>query len=73
MSNTKILPDMGYRVQFHPDDNIVAGVRTLRDSGGSTVLTIPPEILDVLEWDDGDDLRLEADYEDGNITVELSE
>ena len=64
---------MGYRIQFHPDDNTVTAVRTLRTSGGSTVLTVPPEILDILDWEDGDDLELEADYEDGKIIVELAE
>jgi hypothetical protein len=73
MSTTEVLPDMGYRVQFNPEENTVTGTRPLRISGGSTVLTIPPEILDVLEWEDGDNLTLEADYEEGSLVIEATE
>ena len=70
MSTTEVLSNMGHRVQFNPEENTVTGARTLRVSGGSTVLTIPPEMLDVLEWEEGDDLSLEANYEDGTLVIE---
>ena len=73
MNTPEVLPNMGHRVQFNPEENTVTGARTLRISGGSTVLTIPPEVLDVLEWEDGDDLRLEADYEEGSLIIEATE
>jgi antitoxin component of MazEF toxin-antitoxin module len=64
---------MGHRVQFNPEEKTVTGARTLRISGGSTVLTIPPEMLDVLDWEDGDDLTLKADYEEGSLVIEATE
>jgi hypothetical protein len=30
-------------------------------------------MLDVLDWEDGDDLTLEADYEEGSIVIEATE
>jgi len=73
MSTPEVLPDMGHRVQFNPEEKTVTGARTLRISGGSTVLTIPPEMLDVLDWEDGDDLTLKADYEEGSLVIEATE
>lgn len=35
--------------------------RELYRSGHSTVLTIPPDVLDALEWGQGDKVLLEAD------------
>ncbi|MFB6079523.1 MAG: hypothetical protein ABEJ81_00750 [Haloferacaceae archaeon] len=36
------------------------GIRTLRRSGGSVVVTIPPEVLDLVDVDSGDDVVVRA-------------
>lgn len=36
------------------------GIRTLRRSGGSVVVTIPPEVIDLVDMDVGDDVVVHA-------------
>lgn len=36
------------------------GIRTLRKSGGSVVVTIPPEVVDLVDIDVGDDVVVHA-------------
>jgi len=64
---------MGHRVEFKPAEGKVTATRSLRESGGSTVLTIPPEIIDVMGWSSQDDLILDADYENGELIIKKSE
>ncbi len=61
--------NMGRRVNIDMERGAVVGTRKLRDSGNSTVLTIPPEILDVADLEAGDEITLTADMESGKITI----
>ncbi|MFB6154160.1 MAG: hypothetical protein ABEJ27_07910 [Halodesulfurarchaeum sp.] len=36
------------------------GIRTLRESGGSVVVTIPPEVIDLVDMEVGDDVVVHA-------------
>lgn len=43
-------------------------IRSLRESGGSTVVTIPPEVLDLVEMDVGDDVVIHATRDSISLT-----
>jgi len=54
-----------------PDANEPAhpmGIRTLRRSGGSVVVTIPPEVIDLVDIDVGDDVVVHAASESISLT-----
>jgi len=51
----------------------VAEERTLRKSGNSTVLSMPPNILQELRLQPGDDVELVADRDEGTITIRKAE
>lgn len=61
--------DMGRRVNIDMEKGQVIGERKLRDSGNSTVLTIPPEILDVADLEAGDEIEITADMGTGKIEI----
>lgn len=73
MASTQSLPNMGHRVNVDFEAGTVTATRKLRQSGGSTVLTIPPEVMDAMELEEGDDLVMQADYKDGEIRLRKSE
>lgn len=56
------LPRLQIREDDANDDREVhpVGVRTLRRSGGSVVVTIPPEVVDLVDMDVGDDVIVHA-------------
>lgn len=44
------------------------GIRTLRRSGGSVVVTIPPEVVDLVDMDVGDDVVIHAASDSISLT-----
>ena len=44
------------------------GLRTLRESGGSVVVTIPPEVLDLTSMAAGDDVVIHASEDSISLT-----
>lgn len=51
------------RLQFTDDDEEEAhplGIRALRKSGGSVVITIPPEVINLVDVDVGDEMVIHA-------------
>lgn len=44
------------------------GIRTLRKSGGSVVVTIPPEVVDLVDMDVGDDVVVHATSDSISLT-----
>jgi len=44
------------------------GIRTLRVSGGSVVVTIPPEVIDLVDMDVGDDVVIHAAKDSISLT-----
>lgn len=44
------------------------GIRTLRQSGGSTVVTIPPDVLDLVDMGVGDDVVVHATSDSITLT-----
>ena len=61
MSSTPELTHMGRRVQIDHDEQSIRAHRTLRSSGGSTVLTIPGEVLESVGFEPGDEIEIEAE------------
>lgn len=51
----------------------VAEERKLRKSGNSTVLSMPPNILQEVRLEPGDKVELVADRDEGTITIRLAE
>jgi antitoxin component of MazEF toxin-antitoxin module len=51
------------------DDQEVRGESSLRESGGSVVLTIPPDIARQAGFDAGDDVQVSTPFEGGEITL----
>ena len=49
-------------VQLNPSKEEVRASRDLRESGSSTVLTIPPSVLDSLDLEGGDTIEIVADW-----------
>ncbi len=47
--------------------------RQLRQSGGSTVVTIPPEFIEFTEFKQGDDVDLVADLNGNELTIRRTE
>lgn len=62
------------RLQFLGDDEDNAieaqplGIRTLRESGGSVVVTIPPDVVDLLDMEIGDDVVVHATEDSISLT-----
>lgn len=53
---------MGNGVDVDPDEGVMRATRKLRISGGSTVISFPPEMLQSVGFEEGDELLLEADW-----------
>lgn len=47
--------------------------RQLRQSGGSTVVTIPPEFIEFTEFEQGDDVDLVADLDGDELVIRRAE
>lgn len=60
---------MSMSVQINPQTETVRATRSLRKSGSSVILTIPPEVLQSLDLDSGDTLEIEGDWGDGEMRV----
>jgi len=60
---------MGNSVDIDREEGKMRATRTLRQSGGSIVLTMPRELLDNVGFEDGDELVLEADMLGDELTV----
>lgn len=45
------------------------GIRTLRESGGSVVITIPPKVLEAVDMKSGDDVVLHVAEESITLTA----
>lgn len=60
------------RLQFLGDDTPKEaqplGVRTLRESGGSVVVTIPPDVVDLVDMEVGDDVVVHATEDSISLT-----
>lgn len=60
MSTDTRRTDVTRKVEIDGENQEVRAKRALRQSGGSTVVTIPPEMVDLLDIELGDDVELEA-------------
>lgn len=69
MSTVQHQLNMGNRVSVDPEAGTITASRILRQSGNSTVLTIPPQLLDGAGLEAGDSVKLVADMETGELTI----
>ncbi|WP_157972451.1 hypothetical protein [Saliphagus sp. LR7] len=60
-------------VDIDPDAEEVSGVRKLRKSGDSYVISIPPEVLETSGLDPGEHYKVATSFEGGSITISLAE
>ena len=60
---------MSMSVNINPSNQTVRATRNLRKSGDSTVLTIPPEVLQSLDLEPTDTLEIEGDWGEGEIRL----
>ena len=56
-------------VNINPQTKTVEAGRQLRRSGSSFVVTLPPELIQALDWAQGDNLRLSADWDSGELVI----
>jgi len=59
-------------VQNKMEDKICR-TRQIRQSGGSTVVTIPPEFIEFAEFEQGDDVDLVADLDGDELIIRRTE
>lgn len=52
---------MGRKVEIDRESQTIRATRDLRASGGSTVLSIPDEVLQSVGFEEGDQIGIEAD------------
>lgn len=64
---------MSMSVNINPSTNTVEGTRSLRNSGSSVVLTIPPEVLQSLDLGPGDEMKITGDWSTRELTVRPTE
>lgn len=57
------------RVSFDREEGKMRATRTVRESGNSVIVTIPPQILEGANFEVGDDVEISVDIESGDITV----
>lgn len=60
---------MSNGVDVDPDAGEVSGVRKLRRSGDSLVISIPPEVLDMSGLEAGERYEVVAPFEGGEVTI----
>jgi len=60
-------------VTVDPDNGEVRATRTIRKSGNSTAVVIPPELLDAAGFELGDDVDLVCDFDTGEVSMRRTE
>jgi antitoxin component of MazEF toxin-antitoxin module len=63
---------MRNRVSVDPEDSTVSATRTIRSSGNSTVLTIPPQLLEAIGLEVSDEVRLVAHMDTGELVIKAA-
>lgn len=56
-------------VDIKPADSTISAERNLRNSGGSVVISFPPEILDAMDWDATDTMNVVANWDNNEVTI----
>lgn len=69
MSTATTHPFVSRDPEYDPETRTMRATRSLRGSGNSTVLSIPPLILQALAVQEGDEVELIADTESHELTI----
>jgi len=56
-------------LKIKPEDTEITAQRTIRQSGTSTVITVPPELKQSLGWDHSDEVELTANWDTGELVI----
>lgn len=60
-------------VEYDPESDEVRGTRSLRRSGNSVVVSLPPEVLRQAGFTDGDDVVVAAGFSGGEVVLRALE
>lgn len=60
---------MTTEIDLNPRTQTVRTTRTLRRSGSSHVLTIPPQVIQSLDLVEGDEIEIVGDWGEGEIRL----
>lgn len=60
---------MTRRVSFDGDKGIFTATRTIRESGNSVIVAIPPQLVEAASFEVGDDVELSAQIDSGEIHI----
>lgn len=64
---------MGNRVRVNREENRLEATRTLRSSGDSIVISIPPQLLEAAGLSEGDQVEIAAKMNGDEISFRLAE
>ena len=69
MSQAISTVNMDDRVRVDAETNTVWSNRTLRESGGSVVVTLPRQVVEAAQLDIGEQVTIAAHLSDGEIRI----
>ncbi|DAC85280.1 virus life cycle regulation protein [Haloterrigena jeotgali icosahedral virus 1] len=52
-----------------PDESTVKGERAIRSSGNSSILSIPPFMMQLMDWEEDDELEMVGKWEEGEVVL----
>jgi hypothetical protein len=73
MAIAEELSGVSRRVEFDRDEGIMRATRTVRESGNSVIVTLPPQIVEGANFEVGDDVNISVDIDTGVISVTRNE
>jgi len=65
-----VFANMDRKPEIDYEEGVGRAVRSLRTAGGSVVVSLPPQLLEMVQLEEGDDVELTADVEEGKITLQ---
>ena len=69
MTIAKECVDVSRRVEFDRDEGTMRATRTVRESGNSVIVTLPPQIVEGGDFDVGDDVVVSVDIDTGAVSL----
>lgn len=69
MATVEALRVMGNGVDVDPEEGVLRATRKLRSSGGSIVVSIPPQMLQAVSFEEDDDILLRCEWDGDEICL----
>ncbi|WBE14038.1 MazE superfamily protein [Saline Natrinema sp. J7-1 virus 1] len=60
---------MQMALDIDPNESTVKAQRAIRSSGNSNILSIPPQMMQLMDWEEDDELEMVGNWEEGEITL----